>query len=77
MDVEGEFVEVRMVGSIYKDSCCEVKKLTDICLRIGCPICSAIGQVLAKVTGNPVVFMADKLSSDGIEIQARYRIIKG
>jgi len=77
MNVDREFVEVRMVGSIYKDLCREVKKLTDICLRIGCPICSAIGQVLAKVTGNPVVFMGDKLSSDGREIQARYRIIKG
>jgi len=77
MNVDREFVEVRMVGSIYKDSCREVKKLTDICLRIGCPICSAIGQMLAKVTGNPVVFEGDKLSSDGREMQARYRMIKG
>jgi len=77
INVDGEFVEVRMVGSIYQDLCREVKKLTNICLHIGCPICSAIGCVLAKVTGNPVVFEGDKLSSNGIEIQARYRIIKG
>jgi len=77
MDVNGEFVEVKMVGSIYRDLCHEVKKLANICLRIGCPICSAIGCVLAKVTGNPVVFEGDKLSNNGTEIQARYRIIKG
>jgi len=77
MDVNGELVEVKMVGSIYQDLCHEVKKLANICTRIGCPICSAIGCVLAKVTGNPVVFEGDKVSSDGIEIQARYRIIKG
>jgi len=77
MNVQGEFVEVRMVGGIYQDLCREVKKLTNLCLHIGCPICSAIGCVLAKVTGNPVVFEGDKLSSDGTEIQSRYRIIGG
>jgi len=77
MDLDGEFVVVRMVSGIYQDLCREVKKLTNICLRIGCPICSAIGCALAKVTRKPVVFEGDKLSSDGIEIQARYRIIKG
>jgi len=77
MDVDGQFVKVKMVGDIYQDLCREVTKLTHICLRIGCPICSAIGCVLAKVTGKPVVFEGDKLSSDGIEIQARYRIIEG
>jgi len=77
MDVKGELVEVRMVGSIYRNLCREVNKLTNICLRMGCPLCSAIGCVLAKVTGNSVVFEGDKLSSDGMEIKARYRIIKG
>jgi len=77
MDVEGEFVEVRVVGSIYRDLCHEVKKLANICTRMGCPICSAIGCVLAKVTGNPVAFEGDKLSNNGTEIQARYRIIRG
>jgi len=77
MNVDGEFVEVRMVGGIYQDLCREVKKLTNVCLHMGCPICSAIGCVLAKVTGKPVVFERDKLSSDDIEIKARYRIVKG
>jgi len=77
MDVHGEFVEVKMVGSIYKDLCQDVKKLTNICLRIGCPMCSAIGCALAEVTGNPVAFEGDNVSNDGTEIQARYRIIKG
>jgi len=76
MDVNGEFVEVRMVGSIYRDLCHEVKKLANICTRMGCPMCSAIGCVMAKVTGKPVAFEGDKLSSDGLEIQARYRIIE-
>jgi len=77
INVDGEFVEVKMVGAVYQDLCREVKKLNNICLHIGCPICSAIGCALAKVTGNPVVFEGDKLSSDGKEIQARYRVIKG
>jgi len=77
INVDLEFVEVRMVGSIYQDLCREVKKLNNICLRIGCPICSAIGCVLAKVTGKAVIFEGDKLSKDGREIQARYRTIKG
>jgi len=76
MDVEGGFVDVRMVGSIYRDLCREVKKLANICLLTGCPMCSAIGCVLAKVTGNPVAFEGDKPSSNGLEIQARYRIIE-
>ena len=77
IDVHGEFVEVKMVGAVYQDLCREVRKLNNICLHIGCPICSAIGCALAKVTGNPVVFEGDKLSSDGKEIRARYRVIKG
>jgi len=77
MDVDGELVEVRMVGAIYQDLCREVRKLNNICLHLGCPIISAIGCALAKVTDNPVVFEGDKLSEDGREIQARYRIIKG
>jgi len=77
MNVDGEFVEFRMVGSIHQDLCREAKKLTNICLRVGCPICSAIGCVLAKVTGNSVVFEGDKLSSDRMEVKARYRTIKG
>jgi len=76
MDVEGEFVEVKMVGSIYRDLCQDVKKLSKICLLTGCPMCSAIGCMLAKVTGNPVAFEGDKPSSNGLEIQARYRIIE-
>jgi len=76
MDVDGEFIEVRTVGSIYQDLCREVKKLTNICLHMGCPICSAIGCVLAKVTRDPVVFEGDKLSSDGMEIKARYRMAR-
>jgi len=76
MDVEGGFVDVRMVGSIYRDLCREVKKLANICLLTGCPMCSAIGCVLAKVTGNLVAFEGDKPSSNGLEIQARYRIIE-
>jgi len=76
MDMEGEIVEVRMVGSIYRDLCHEVKKLANICLLTGCPMCSAIGCVLAKVTGKPVAFEGDKPSSDGLEIQARYRTIE-
>jgi len=77
MDVDGELVEVRMVGAIYQDLCRQVRKLNNICLYLGCPIISAIGSALAKVTDNPVVFEGDKLSKDGKEIQARYRIIKG
>jgi hypothetical protein len=77
MDVDGELVEVRIVGAIYQDLCREVRKLSTICLHLGCPIISAIGCALAKVTGKPVVFEGDKLSSDSKEIHARYHIIKG
>lgn len=77
MNVDGELVEVKMVGAIYHDLCREVRKLNNICLHLGCPIISAIGCALAKVTGKPVVFEGDKLSSGGKEIHARYRIIAG
>ena len=76
MNVDGEFVQVRMVGSIYRDLCCEVKKLANICPHMGCPICSAIACVLAKTSGNPVVFEGDKLSTDSKEVLARFRIVE-
>ena len=76
MNLNGDFVDLKMVGGIYEDLCREIKKLNKICPHLGCPISSAMGCVLAKATGKPVAFEGDKLSSDGREIQARFRIIK-
>jgi len=72
MDVNGDVVHVRMKGSVYSNVCNEVRKLTNICSRVGCPLCSAIAYALAKATGKAVTIEKNEFhENDTIEIWYR------
>lgn len=64
MDINGDIVHVKMRGSVYSNVCSEVRKLTNICSRVGCPICSAIAQALAKATAKAVTIEKTQFYED-------------
>jgi len=76
MSIEDHRIEVKVKGSIYRDSCSDVSKLTSICSSIGCPLCSSLACVFSRVTGKPITIEKNNLSSDGRTIEANYKIIE-
>ncbi len=76
IDKQDNRVYVKMVGSVYENLCTQVRNRTQICSRIGCPLCSSIASALAKATGKPVVIEKDEVSSDGKTVETWYRIIE-
>jgi len=73
MDVKGDVVHVRMKGSVYSDVCSEVSRLTNICSRVGCPLCSAIAYALAKATGKAVTIEKNEFHENET-IETWYRL---
>ncbi len=76
MTVNGNMIHVRMSGSVYSNLCDEVRKLTNICSHIGCPICSAIACTLARVTGRAVTIEKNEFHPDDT-IETWYRLMEG
>jgi hypothetical protein len=74
--VEGGMVHVRIEGSIYKDLCDEVRRLSGVCEIFGCPLCSSIACVLARASGKPVVMEGNELSRDGKIMDVYYRVLE-
>lgn len=75
IDANDNVVHVRMKGSVYSSVCSEVRKLTNICPRVGCPLCSAIAYALAKATGKAVKIEKNEFhENETIEIW--YRLIE-
>lgn len=62
-------VHVKIVGSVYESLCSQVRNHTNICSRLGCPLCSSIACALAKATGKPVVIERNELSADGKTVE--------
>lgn len=75
MSVNGNVVHVRMTGSVYSNLCSEVRKLTNICPRVGCPLCSAIAYALAKATGKAVTIEKNEFHENEI-IEMWYRLLE-
>lgn len=75
--VEGDRVHVWIEGSVYKDLCEELRKLSGVCGSFGCPICSSIACVLARASGRPVVMDGNEFSADGKAMDVHYRFFEG
>jgi hypothetical protein len=76
MNVENNIVHVKLAGSIFKDFCTEVRKLSNVCNSFGCPLCSSIACALARTTGKPIIIEKTKQSEDGKTIEVYYQILK-
>jgi len=75
LSVEGSRVHVRIEGSIYKDLCSEVRRLSGVCGIFGCPLCSSIACAVTRTTGKPVIIEKIIHSKDDRTIQVYYRIL--
>ena len=76
LSVEGGSVHVRIEGSIYKDLCGEVRRLSGVCESFGCPFCSSIACALARASGKAVVMDGNELSRDGKVMDVYYRVLE-
>lgn len=76
LSVKGNRVHVWVKGSLYKDLCDEVRKLTEVCGSFGCPLCSSLACVLARSSGRPVVMDGNEFSADGKAMDIHYRFLE-
>lgn len=76
IEEQDDKVHVKMIFSAYKDLCSHVRKQTNICSQLGCPLCSSIAGALAKATGKAVVIQREKFSSDGKTVEKWYHLMK-
>lgn len=68
-------VSIRMEGSVTQSICKEIRKLSNICGSLGCPLCSSIALALAKATGKPIIIERDLASEDGKIIEIIYHLL--
>ncbi len=73
---ENSLIHVKITGSIYKDLCAEVRKLSNICNSICCPLCSSIACAISRTIGKPIFLEKNEISQDGNTIEVYYRIIE-
>jgi len=76
LSVEGGRVHVRIEGSIYKDLCEKVRRLSGVCEVFGCPLCSSIACALARASSKPVVMDGNEPSRDGKVLDVYYRVFE-
>jgi hypothetical protein len=76
MQVDGNVVRFKFIGSIYSAFCAKLRGSTKVSCSMGCPICSAMACILAIATGKPVSFEEDKFSPDAKTIESTYRILE-
>ena len=74
--IKDSTVHVTIHGSIYKDTCKEMNKLSSVSHSLGCPITSAIACALAKATGKPVTISKYQTSKDGKIIDVEYELLE-
>ena len=76
IEIKNSIVHVTIQSSIYKDTCKETSKLSNVSRSLGCPITSAIACALAKATGKPVIINKDQTSKDGKIIDIEYKLLE-
>src|SRR5208337_4504399 len=74
IEVNGDFIEFKLIDSIFTDFC---KKIRDSSRRcgLGCPMCSALACILAIATNKPVLFEEDKETEDGHTTLSDYHLL--
>lgn len=75
-EVDGAHVKFKLIDSIYADFCQQVHESSRRC-GLGCPLCSALGCVLASASGKPVLLEDDKVSEDNKISETSYKILEG
>lgn len=76
INVEANRIQVKIIGSIYKNFCNEVRKLSNVCNSIGCPLCSSIACALTRAIGKPIIIKKTDLSKDNKIIEVCYQMIE-
>ena len=76
MTIEGNLIQVRITGSVFKDFCSEAMKLSHICGSIGCHLCSSIAIALTRASGKPITIEETDVSEDRKVIEVHYKILE-
>jgi len=76
INVEGDMIKVKIMGSIYNNLCKEVRKLSNVCNSFGCALCSSIAIALTRATGRPIIIKKTDLSKDNKTIEVYYQMIE-
>lgn len=72
MSVDGNRIHVVVQGMIYKSVSKEVRNLSGLYGRIGCPISSALGCAFAKAASKLVTIDRELISEDGSDLDVEY-----
>jgi hypothetical protein len=74
--IEDKLVDVKIVKSVYDNFCKQMRKLSNICNSIGCPLCSSIACALTRATGKPVIIEKCEYSEENKTVNVQYRILE-
>lgn len=74
---QGDTIQIKAKGSAYASLCSGTRKETKHPGRVGCPLCSALGVILARTTHRPIVIEREEVSEDGKDTVTRYRMLPG
>jgi hypothetical protein len=67
---------VKMRGLVCSDLCREISRSSHIDDYIGCPVCSSMACILAKVTGREVIIESiNHMGDDGSTVEAKFAIV--
>jgi hypothetical protein len=69
-------VHVRITDPICKEVCEESARLTRVCGKMGCPVCSSIACALTKATGETVMIQSTQSQKEGKTVDVTYRILR-
>ena len=77
INIENDTIHVKIEGSAYADICRELRDTApEICMSIGCPLCSSIALALTRVTDKPIIIEKTERSEDGETVEVYYRILE-
>jgi len=76
MNIKDDVIQVKIIGSVYKDFCKEAGRFPSVCNSLGCPLCSSIAIALTRATGKPIIIEEHEFSQDNETIKKHYRIIE-
>ncbi|MGI0016519.1 MAG: hypothetical protein ACREBU_24115 [Nitrososphaera sp.] len=71
-----ELIRIKITGETAARVCRTVSKETLIGDHFGCPLCSALGLIISKVTGKPVSIMESRANEIENTISTTYRTLQ-
>lgn len=76
INIEGDAIHVKIVENIFNDLCKKVRELPNAGSSIGCPLCSSVAVVLAKVTDKPITIEKSRYFEDRKTVEVYYRVVE-